>query len=256
MADGSVRVAPDSTGKIIDTSELTVSAQTVERQRVNIADPAVAAAIAVIMNSVPAGTEYGLVVRSLAQGLVAAGASPAGNPLRLGGNDGLFIQDVNVTSRGQQGARGVAVQDLKDAGRTFISFTLDRIAGVAAEALATMTINRGGTVTTGTSYTITIGKALRIQSISVTIADSTTTAVNGRVRLRCAPTAFSATSPIYIDVDIPGLIGTAAANAGQNMFTQSFPDGLELPPTSIVGLTQILSSVSSLLTVHVVGYEY
>lgn len=40
MADGTVRVSPDSTGKIIDTSELTrPDATVVERQRMVIADP-------------------------------------------------------------------------------------------------------------------------------------------------------------------------------------------------------------------------
>lgn len=39
MADGFVQVAPDSTGKKIDASELLVGANTVERQRVVIGDP-------------------------------------------------------------------------------------------------------------------------------------------------------------------------------------------------------------------------
>jgi hypothetical protein len=42
MADGIVQVAPDSTGKKIDSSELTVGANTVERQRINIASATVA----------------------------------------------------------------------------------------------------------------------------------------------------------------------------------------------------------------------
>lgn len=46
MADGLVQVQPDSSGKKIDTSELTVGANTVERQRVCLADSAAAANIA------------------------------------------------------------------------------------------------------------------------------------------------------------------------------------------------------------------
>jgi len=45
MADGFVAVAPDSTGKIIDTTELVVGTKTVERQRINVADPINPAAI-------------------------------------------------------------------------------------------------------------------------------------------------------------------------------------------------------------------
>src|ERR1700682_2999817 len=48
MADGVVVVAPDSTGKKIDNSEITVGANTVERQRINIADPTSATAIATV----------------------------------------------------------------------------------------------------------------------------------------------------------------------------------------------------------------
>lgn len=48
MADGLVQVAPDSTGKKVDTSELTVGANTVERQRVVLADSSNAAGLAVV----------------------------------------------------------------------------------------------------------------------------------------------------------------------------------------------------------------
>ena len=52
MADGIVQVAPDSTGKKVDTSEITVGSNTVERQRINISDPVIASAI---QNVFPAG---------------------------------------------------------------------------------------------------------------------------------------------------------------------------------------------------------
>lgn len=46
MSAGVVQVAPDSTGKKIDTSELTVGANTVERQRIVIGDDSSAAGLA------------------------------------------------------------------------------------------------------------------------------------------------------------------------------------------------------------------
>jgi fructose-1,6-bisphosphatase/inositol monophosphatase family enzyme len=49
MADGVVQVAPDSTGKIVDCTELTVGIATVERQRVVIAGAA-ATDLAVVAN--------------------------------------------------------------------------------------------------------------------------------------------------------------------------------------------------------------
>lgn len=64
MADGTVRLYPDSTGKIIDTSELTVGANTVERQRVAIADPANATGVANVGTPGvdPGGSAQGLIV--------------------------------------------------------------------------------------------------------------------------------------------------------------------------------------------------
>jgi hypothetical protein len=65
MADGLVQVAPDSTGKKIDTSEIIVGANTVERQRIVVADPTTAAAMAAVINTDPASTVYGIATRSI-----------------------------------------------------------------------------------------------------------------------------------------------------------------------------------------------
>jgi hypothetical protein len=61
MSDGIVIVQPDSTGKKIDTSELTVGPNTVERQRTVIADDSTAAALAKVRNSAPGSSDYGVV---------------------------------------------------------------------------------------------------------------------------------------------------------------------------------------------------
>jgi hypothetical protein len=55
MADGFIQVYPDSTGKQIDTSQLTVGANTVQRQRMVIAADGTAASLA----GVPAGGARG-----------------------------------------------------------------------------------------------------------------------------------------------------------------------------------------------------
>lgn len=52
MANGFIRVPPDSTGKLIDTSELVNSSgDTVQRHRINIADPTTASAVAPVTSS-------------------------------------------------------------------------------------------------------------------------------------------------------------------------------------------------------------
>ena len=60
MANSTIPIA--ATSQSLDSEQLTVGANTVQRERMEIAGAA-AADIAVIMNSAPTGTEYGLVVR-------------------------------------------------------------------------------------------------------------------------------------------------------------------------------------------------
>lgn len=64
MADGYVVIQDDTSGKKIDNTELTVSAQTVERQRV-IVSGAAAAELADVRNAEPASGDYGSVVRQV-----------------------------------------------------------------------------------------------------------------------------------------------------------------------------------------------
>lgn len=75
MTDGIVQVAPDSTGKKVDTSELTVSAQTVERQRVVLADDTAAAGVGKVQNAQPGASDYGLTVRPAGDGNVVLNAT-------------------------------------------------------------------------------------------------------------------------------------------------------------------------------------
>jgi hypothetical protein len=65
MANGIVQVAPDSSGKKVDTSELVVGTNSVERQRIVLAGDSVAAALAAILNADPAASDYGLVTRPI-----------------------------------------------------------------------------------------------------------------------------------------------------------------------------------------------
>lgn len=75
MADAIVQVAPNSTGEKIDGDELTVGANTVFRQRIAMADPTTAAALAKVQNAQPADTDYGLTVRPAGDGKVVLNAA-------------------------------------------------------------------------------------------------------------------------------------------------------------------------------------
>jgi hypothetical protein len=75
VADGIVQVAPDSTGKKVDTSEITVGANTVERQRINIADPVTAANIAIVSTSNADGDAGGMAMAAGAYNRVWNGST-------------------------------------------------------------------------------------------------------------------------------------------------------------------------------------
>ena len=81
MADQIIKLPDDTgnTGKKIDQSELTVGANTVERQRINITDPTTAAALAAVANAAPGASAYGLVTRTiLTDGTNNVGVSSVG----------------------------------------------------------------------------------------------------------------------------------------------------------------------------------
>lgn len=94
MANGSVQVNPDSTGKKIDMSELTVAGTIVERERVVIADDSDPAALTKVQTTPVAGTEYGLVTRNIPGGTQpvsgpATDAQLRATPLPVSGNVGV-----------------------------------------------------------------------------------------------------------------------------------------------------------------------
>lgn len=176
------------------------------------------------------------------------------SPLPVGGNKigSVDIATAAATAKGTQGANGVPVQDLKDAGRTYVCITLDAAAGLAAEALATMSINHGSNVTSATSYTVPAGKTLRIIFFGSTVKNTSTVATNSRMRVRAAA-AVSATSPILIANEC----GTAAAVANCSASDDSpFPEGIELAAGVQLGITHIESATTSTVSGCLIAYEY
>jgi len=89
MADAYTQVAPDSTGDKIDTSELTVGAHTVNRQRVVLADDSTAAGFAKVQNSEPGSSDYGVTAR------IAGTANVAQLPEVVSAN---FTRPANTTA--------------------------------------------------------------------------------------------------------------------------------------------------------------
>lgn len=166
---------------------------------------------------------------------------------------------ISATAKGTQGTNFVPIQNAKDSGRTFLSLTLDRVAGVTSEALATMAINKGGTTSSATTYTVTTGKTLRIQAMFFACLPSSTTAPFGRVRLRAVNGTVTVSSPIIITLDSGNPLASATTVAGggsDGAEIFSIPDGLEIPSAWQIGISQIMNATTTTVSVTLIGYEY
>ncbi len=140
----------------------------------------------------------------------------------------------------------------KDSSRNPVIFFMDFTAGVTTEALATFTTNKGGTTSSGTTYTVTTGKTLRIQSFTFGGYQTSTTAMIFRARIRAASTV-SATSPVYG----AGSAHTPAAAASEgDSISATYADGLEIAGGTEVGISVIANTTSCSVNFCVVGFEY
>lgn len=159
----------------------------------------------------------------------------------------------DVQTKGVQGVNAQVTQDFKDSGRTYVVLYADRIAGVTTEALITMTINRGGSITTGTTYTVTAGKTLRIQSINSEIQNTTTVVNRVLTRVRSG-TSVTVASPI---VGMSMAASSAALATSGNTDPHSFPDGLEISGGQQIGISQLCNvTTAGIVSITVIGYEY
>ena len=91
MADQYVQLNPDGSGKKIDTSELTVGANTVERQRVVLGDPTSASGLAEVSNVPLSGNEIALATRTIVQDAVT---NTSGGPIYT---SGLLFGPIDTT---------------------------------------------------------------------------------------------------------------------------------------------------------------
>jgi len=171
-----------------------------------------------------------------------------------GGTSGLT---GDVQAKGIQGVNALMTQDFKDSGRTYITISADRIAGITTEALITsLNVNKGGSVTSGvTSYTVTAGKIFRITSFYVEVLNTTT--VDNRVLVRARVNNGGVAvlaSPVVLMNLASGPAALAAA--GGSAFL-SIPDGLEIPAGSGIGISQLCTvTTAGIVSVALVGYEY
>lgn len=218
-----------------------------------------------IDTALPAGTNAigklaansGVNIGTIDVATIAAGTNRIGS-LRL-----VDSSDADLTSvRSTQTSRAVGVQELKDAGRTALSYyAVAAAAGTTGtETLITLTKSSGtGATSSGTTQTPANGKKFRIQSMSIatrgnTIATGQATTFNLRVNtggaclVSSTPIIFSARS------------ATAATASAWDRYYVEIPEGYEITGD---GTLQFCISAAATYTanaptwdVNIVGYEY
>lgn len=176
-------------------------------------------------------------------------------------SDPTTFTGANVSAKGTQGANALAVQELKDAGRSKVILSSTRVVSITTEALLSLTQKKGdGTTTTGTSYTVTAGKTLRIQSLKIYAQLSTAaTAAWVSCRLRegaASGGAVSATSDIIAIGESNTVAVTDIIGIGVPPSIINFPDGLEIAGGQQIGVSELALNVDLTVTVVLIGYEY
>ena len=144
------------------------------------------------------------------------------------GSNTIGTVNAPTITKVTQGSTGFTVQNLKDAGRTTLGLTMEFTATGTSEALATITESRNGA--SGVSFTtriITLGKRLRIQSISMEVETLGSGTAPQRMYLRLRTNtagAVTTSSPIQ---GVWAVVNSTAVVKSGNTATFSFPDGLE-----------------------------
>jgi hypothetical protein len=156
-------------------------------------------------------------------------------------------------TKGAQGSTGLSTQDLKDAGRVLRVFSASFTAATT-EALVTLTPITDGTAgATGTTFAVTSGKRLRLQSFSVSTKNAGAAGQGVVCNLRITATgAVAANSPLIATCAAGTYLATANVTNGNCV---TFPDGFELSGNMQFGISQIGTATAG-NTVTLIGYEY
>lgn len=176
MANGIVQVAPDSTGKKVDTSELTVGTNTVERQRIVISDDATAAALAAVKNSTPGTSDYGVVVRTAGQTIIqglqpnATVGAIAAASTSVPSTTGLDVQQYNIATvriSGTYAGVNITFEQSDNGGTTWYATQGARCDTAVIESVS------GALTNTTRAWDIPIGGANRLRVRSTAWASGT-----------------------------------------------------------------------------------
>lgn len=179
-----------------------------------------------------------------------------------GTTNGVVVNDAPTLTKGTQGTKGFAVQNLHDSGRTSIVLyaTGAAVGSASTETAITLTKSSGTAATTSAdSFVVTSGKTFRIQGVKFkTRANNTATTHTTIVRLRLntAGAVGTTSTPVLF----AGRCISGAVSQGTDVFDMLFPEGYEIvgDGTLQIGVTVLSSYATNAPTIDVAiwGYEY
>ena len=148
--------------------------------------------------------------------------------------------------------KNLFVIEYKDTGRVYCVWFIDSIATTTSETLINVGANRAGTVSSpATTYTVTTGKTLRIQSFCASIQEPSSVVEYVKLRIRSASTV-NASSPVVLGL----LLSTSGVTNNAGYGEISIPDGLEIAGGQEIGISQLSDTTTANVTFTLIGYEY
>ncbi len=142
----------------------------------------------------------------------------------------------------------------KNSGRTFLSFVVDQAAGTTVKTLATMTIQKGTSTSSSTNYTVTAGKTLRIQNISLSCKQTNATLNNSLAYVVATTSGTVATTSFILDT-LQASAPVASTNA-IGWADSSLPDGIEIPAGWNMGVAHVEVATTASISISINGFEY
>lgn len=182
----------------------------------------------------------------------------AGHPTTINSN----IITAPAIIKNNQGTTGFSTQDLKDSGRSHVTFyALVPVLSTATDTLQTLTATRAGATVTATTTpaVVTTGKTFRVTKISASYV-ATATSGFAMVRFRFNNAGLvSITSPISTTFTV-GSDNPATANAS-DIVVIPFSEGMEFASGtgvgfSVQGFAAATPTATGYVLVSVIGYEY
>lgn len=179
-----------------------------------------------------------------------------------GTTNGVVVNDAPTLTKGTQGTKGFAVQNLHDSGRTSIVLyaTGAAVGSASTETAITLTKSSGTAATTSAdSFVVTSGKTFRIQGVKFKTRannSATTHTTLVRLRLNTAGAVGTTSTPVLFS----GRCISGAVSQDTDVFEMLFPEGYEIvgDGTLQIGVTVNSNYATNAPTIDVAiwGYEY